>query len=65
MKVLVINASPKREKSNTMNITRAFVSGFPQQTEIDTVTLYQSEVKPCTGCYYCWKSGTGRCVLGH
>ncbi len=63
MKVLVINASPKREKSNTMNITRAFVSGFPQQTEIDTVTLYQSEVKPCTGCYYCWKSGTGRCVL--
>ena len=63
MKVLVINASPKKDKSNTMNITRAFLSGFSSDCEVETVTLYKSEVKPCTGCYYCWKSGTGICAL--
>ena len=59
MRVLVINASPKGERSNTMNITRAFVGGFPADTELETVELYRCDVNPCTGCYYCWKSGTG------
>ena len=63
MRLLVINASPKGERSNTMNITRAFVSGFPDGTELETVELYKCDVKPCTGCYYCWKSGTGVCKI--
>ena len=63
MRLLVINASPKGERSNTMNITRAFVSGFPDGTELETVELYKRDVKPCTGCYYCWKSGTGVCKI--
>ena len=63
MRLLVINASPKGERSNTMNITRAFVSGFPDDTEIDAVELYKKNVKACTGCYYCWKSGTGVCKI--
>ena len=63
MRLLVINASPKGERSNTMNITLAFVSGFPDGTELETVELYKRDVKPCTGCYYCWKSGTGVCKI--
>ena len=63
MRVLVINASPKGERSNTMNITRAFVGGFPADTELETVELYRCDVNPCTGCYYCWKSGTGVCKI--
>ncbi len=63
MRLLVINASPKGERSNTMNITCAFVSGFPDGTELETVELYKCDVKPCTGCYYCWKSGTGVCKI--
>ena len=63
MRVLVINASPKGERSNTMNITRAFVGGFPADTELETVALYRCDVNPCTGCYYCWKSGTGVCKI--
>ena len=52
MRVLVINASPKGERSNTMNITRAFVGGFPADTELETVELYRCDVNPCTGCYF-------------
>ena len=35
MKILVINGSPKGENTNTMNVTRAFLGGFPETDEIE------------------------------
>ena len=32
MKILVLNGSPKRDKSDTMHITRAFLEGIPQKS---------------------------------
>jgi multimeric flavodoxin WrbA len=29
MRILVLNGSPKRDKSDTMHITRAFLEGIP------------------------------------
>ncbi|MCI7690989.1 MAG: flavodoxin family protein [Oscillospiraceae bacterium] len=63
MKILVINGSPKGEKSNTMNVTRAFLSGFPEGTEIDFAELQKLDIKPCLGCYSCWGKTDGRCVI--
>lgn len=63
MKILVINGSPKGEKSNTMNVTRAFLSGFPEGTEVEYAELQKLDIKPCMGCYSCWGKTDGRCVI--
>ena len=46
MKVLVLNGSPKAERSNTLNITKAFLKGFPADTEVEQVNLYEKDIKP-------------------
>ena len=45
MKVLVLNGSPKAERSNTLNITKAFLKGFPADTEVEQVNLYKKDIK--------------------
>ncbi len=60
MKILVINGSPKGERSDTLKITRAFLEGMGEPYElIDTMKI---DVKPCLGCYACWGKTPGRCV---
>lgn len=63
MKVLVLNGSPKAERSNTLNVTKAFLEGFPSGTQIELVHLAKLNIKPCAGCYSCWKKTGGKCVL--
>lgn len=63
MKVLVLNGSPKVERSNTMNITNSFVDGFPENTEVQRVNIYKSNILPCVGCFSCWGKTQGSCVI--
>ena len=62
MRILVLNGSPKRDGSDTMHITRAFLEGMkeaaPQQ--VQTVHVIDSHIEYCTGCFSCMHNG-GKC----
>lgn len=64
MKVLVINGSPK-EKSDTMCLTNSFLKGLNKENKFDVhiVDMIKKNVKPCLGCFRCWKGESGECVI--
>lgn len=63
MKILVLNGSPKRDNSDTLRITRAFLDGMndvaPQETRL--VHVIDRHIEYCTGCFACKRNG-GTCV---
>ena len=63
MKILVLNGSPKGEKSDCMHITRAFLEGMgdaaPQ--EVRVIHVIDSRIAYCLGCFKCKRNG-GICV---
>ena len=63
MKVLVINGSPK-EKSDTMCLTNAFLKGLNKDNKFDIKVLdvIKMNIKPCLGCFMCWKRDDGKCI---
>ena len=66
MRILVINGSPKGEKSNTWFLTSAFLNGLRQGSgELDTeiLTLRNLQIKPCLGCFSCWNKTPGKCCI--
>lgn len=64
-KVLVLNGSPHRSKSNTMVITNVFLSGLNENNEYEIEIIQASDlkVKPCMGCLSCWGRTAGECVI--
>lgn len=63
MKIFVLNGSPKREKSDTMHITRAFLDGMNEvaENEIKTIHVIDKHIEYCTGCFACMLGG-GECI---
>ena len=63
MKILVLNGSPKREKSDTMHITRAFLAGMNEAAgqEIHIVDVIDMHIEYCIGCFACKRNG-GACI---
>ncbi|MDO4537269.1 MAG: flavodoxin family protein [Coriobacteriales bacterium] len=63
MNILVLNGSPKRDKSDTMHITRAFLAGMCDAAEHDVRTIHvvDKSIAYCTGCFTCMRNG-GTCI---
>lgn len=67
MKILIINGSPRGESSDTMKLTRAFLEGFGtdeadfEDRSIDVVDTLEAGIRPCLGCYRCWRDTPGIC----
>ena len=51
MKILVLNGSPKRDKSDTMHITRAFLEGMQDTApqDIHVIDVIDRHIEYCTG----------------
>ena len=63
MKILVLNGSPKKEKSDTMHITRAFLDGMKKADArtIHIIDVIDRHIEYCTGCFACKRNG-GACI---
>ncbi|MGX8686206.1 MAG: flavodoxin family protein [bacterium] len=63
MKILVLNGSPKRDKSDTMHITRAFLDGMKETAPQDVHIIHtiDQHIEYCTGCFSCMRNG-GTCI---
>lgn len=63
MKVLLINGSPKTDRSNTIRLTNAFLQGLGEvcDIEIDELIPSKMHIEPCMGCLNCWKRTPGKC----
>lgn len=66
MNILVINGSPKAEKSNTYQLTSAFLRGIKKKmgdVQIRECTVCRMDIKPCLGCFSCWNRTPGKCCI--
>ncbi|WP_255883064.1 MULTISPECIES: flavodoxin family protein [unclassified Ruminococcus] len=65
MKILVLNGSPKREKSDTLHLTNAFLTGMKDfaEQEVHILHVIDRHIEPCMGCFSC-KRGGGKCIHG-
>ena len=63
MKILVLNGSPKKEKSDTMHITRAFLDGMKDEAPhaVHIIDVIDYHIEYCTGCFTCKRNG-GKCI---
>lgn len=71
MKILALNGSPQKEKSNTSMILNPFLEGASlagAEVELFYITDRKMsqrndvlEIRSCRGCYTCWFATPGRC----
>ena len=64
-KVLLLNGSPRKEKSCTLRVARKFAEGIKESREcsIEEICLTDCRIKQCMGCLSCWGRTAGECVI--
>lgn len=70
MKILVINGSPRGKRSNSLCLANSFVDGVRdvleangQEVIVDEIDVIKLNIAPCKGCFGCWRSAQGTCVI--
>ena len=63
MKIQVLNGSPKKDKSDTMRITQAFLDGMSDHSpqEVKIIHVIDKHIEYCKGCFTCMRNG-GDCI---
>lgn len=64
MNILVFNGSPKKQRSDTLHLSRAFLDGMCEAApqEIHAIDVIDRHIEFCRGCFACKYNG-GHCVL--
>ena len=72
MNILLINGSPKGERSNTYKLAKAFISGMVETEKekakhnepmVEKLEVNKLQIKSCLGCFGCWNKTPGKCVI--
>lgn len=75
MNILVINGSPKGDRSNSLKLTAAFLDGIKDsldsgnsspsgvKTVIRRLDVQKLSIASCLGCFSCWNKTPGKCVI--
>lgn len=65
MKILLINGSPKGNRSNSLRLARSFIEGIRENEEvsIDELNISKMNIESCRGCFSCWKATPGECII--
>lgn len=70
MKIFVINGSPKGTAGNTYRLTTAFLKGIRkglsdigEEAAVKEVQTARADIRPCLGCFSCWKKTPGQCCI--
>lgn len=62
MKIVAVNGSPRKKKSNTDYLLLPFLEGAREQgAEVEVVYIQGMKIKPCLGCFKCWLETPGEC----
>ncbi|MDD6733371.1 MAG: flavodoxin family protein [Lachnospiraceae bacterium] len=65
MNIIVLNGSPRKEKSCTTRVTEKFLEGIQrvENCEIERIDLNEADIRPCLGCLSCWGRTEGECII--
>lgn len=65
-KVLIINASPREQNGCTYLFLQHLIKGIEKagsEVEIINICNKKITIEPCRGCFVCWNSISGKCVI--